>query len=166
MQSKVILLPEYLETQTNKKQVWKMKIKPSAISLWSDMLCRDQIVWSVGGVAFFIAGMHITLAWRRWCRCSVKWSWSSHCSSWMQTWTPRTISQHYFLWVLLHLTFLWAWLLVCRSPSRCPRCFLAENSFWLSLKPFELFEFMSLFVIYRSKSELKLLYLLRTHLRL
>lgn len=66
-------------------------------------------------LTFFLAGMHITLAWRRWCRCSVKWFWSSHCSSWMQTWTPRTISQHYFLWVLLHLTLLGVFLLVCRS---------------------------------------------------
>lgn len=58
----------------------------------------------LGFLAFLLAGMHITLAWRRWCRCSVKWSWSSRCSSWMQTWTPRTISQRYFPWVLLHLT--------------------------------------------------------------
>lgn len=55
---------------------------------------------------FVFAGMHITLAWRRWCRCSVKWSWSSHCCSWMQTWTPRTISQHYFQWVLLCFTLV------------------------------------------------------------
>lgn len=108
--------------QTDKKQAWKMTINFSAVSLRRATVCRDQIVWNVGAFfAFFLTGMRITLAWRRWCRCSVKWSWSSHCSSWMQTWTPRTISQHYFPWVLLHLTLLWACLLVCQSLPGCPR---------------------------------------------
>lgn len=107
--------------QTNKKQVWKMKIIFCCISVKRCGLQRSDGVKRWGFLPFFLAGMPITLAWRRWCRCSVKWSWSSHCSSWMQTWTPRTISQHYFLWVLLHLILLWACLLVCRSLSGCPR---------------------------------------------
>lgn len=101
-----------------KKKEQKIWLMSSTVSLWGTTICKDGILWIVcwlGFFAFFLAGMHITSVWMRWCRCSVKWFWSSHYSSWMQTWTPRTISQHYFLWVLLHLTLLGACLLVCRS---------------------------------------------------
>lgn len=100
-------------------------IYSSTVSLWGTTIRTDEILWNVCLIfcAFLFAGMRITSVWMRWCRCSVKWFWSSHYSSWMQTWTPRTISQHYFLWVLLHLTLLGACLLVCRSlPEVLPGC--------------------------------------------
>lgn len=45
--------------KTNKKknpqqtEVWKMKIKFSVVSLWRTTVCRDEIMWNVGGFGLF-----------------------------------------------------------------------------------------------------------------
>lgn len=162
MQCKVALLPECFLRGGNKK-FWKMLSQIFCyINMRNHSLQRCSVKLFFFFLTFFLAGMPITLAWRRWCRCSVKWFWSSHCSSWMQTWTPRTISQHYFLWVLLHLTLLGVFLLVCRSLNSWSSSWL--RTLCLSLKWLELLEVMSLFFF--PKSELKLLFLLdRNQLR-
>ena len=63
MQRKVVLLPEYLENQTNKEKT-SLENENNFLLYLCEEAWSAEIRWCemLGVFAFFLAGMHITLA--------------------------------------------------------------------------------------------------------